>query len=700
MTRSIPKRLTLWLTLLLVITACSQTPETPPDPVTPPVISVTVDPTLTPNTPELPGFEDGKPRPVATVTGEEGEQADFVADELWLSTDQEAALDAFLTRWNGTVLKVFNPAEHNLTGLRPQYLVRIDTAAADPATLADDLQTLDPNATGSYRVSSTAGLGLLAAGATEAAAGLEVGLNWVGTPSQFRDRTSNEAPSGPTLAGVAYTPNAYGWPSHNVGTDSVLNIGVAEAWRALELAGKLDNRIKLAVLDMGFQPDADWQDGWLAVSNVPFINPVGTENPFNCSGGGSCPWHGTNVASAAMGKPDNDYGSAGPAGPVADPVAVYTTGDMFLSMTALGEARVAGARIANMSYGAPVPWYLAWSVLPFEGATAAFRATGMLIFASAGNEGKNVDKEGCTLGVCWERTWYTPCENAGVICVGGTGGNSKNRAGGSNYGNKQVDIFAPFTLWLGPDPSSPTNAVRVKNGTSFSSPFAAGVAALIWAADPSMGAGEVETILMDTAHVSPDDKVRRYVNALGGVQEVFGNVPPNVTLRSPGPGDAPLNVPLRLSADVFDFEDAFPCCTVEWTSDVDGLLGNRSDIDVAFSTLGPRTLTVTAIDSQGGVGSASVTLNIVNSAPTVEIAQPLDGDEVFRDARVILRGQAEDINEPGGDLACDRLTWTSNVPSDPFPVSGCEVEVVFSSNGPRTLTLTGTDSQGRVRAIR
>lgn len=333
-------------------------------------------------------------------------------------------------------------------------------------------------------------------------------------------------------------------------------------------------------------------------------------------------------------------------------------------------------------------------MLPFEATTAALRASGVLIFAAAGNKGKNVDHVGCTFKVCFERTWYTPCENAGVICVGGTGGNSKYNHKDSNYGNKQVDIFAPFTLWLGPDPSSPTNVARAKNGTSYSSPFAAGVAALIWAADPSMSANQVETILLDTAHTSPDDKVRSYVNALGGVQEVFGNVPPNVTLRSPGAGNAPLNVPLRLSADVFDFEDAFPCCTVSWTSDVDGLLGNSSDLDVAFTTLGSRKLTVSATDKQGGVGSASVTLNIVNNAPTVEIVQPLDSAEVFRDAKVILRAQGKDLNEPNGNLACDKLTWTSSLPSDSFPVSGCEVEVVFSSNGNRTLTLTGTDPQG------
>jgi serine protease len=70
---------------------------------------------------------------------------------------------------------------------------------------------------------------------------------------------------------------------------------------------------------------------------------------------------------------------------------VYTLYDFFTSITALGEARLRGARIANMSYGAPVPWYLGWSVLPFEAATAAFRGTGMLLFAAAGNEGRDVD---------------------------------------------------------------------------------------------------------------------------------------------------------------------------------------------------------------------------------------------------------------------------------------------------------------------
>jgi hypothetical protein len=347
-----------------------------------------------------------------------------------------------------------------------------------------------------------------------------------------------------------------------------------------------------------------------------------------------------------------------------------------------------------MSYGAPVPWYLGWSVLPFEGATAGLRATGMLMFAAAGNEGKNVDSEGCTFGVCWERTWYTPCENAGVICVGGLAGNSKNKAGGSNYGGEQVDIFAPYTLWLGPDPSAPDNRVQVINGTSFSSPFAAGVAALIWAADPSLGAGEVEDILMETAHPNADDRVKRHVNALAGVKSVLGNIPPSVSINTSG-GEVPLNVELSLSADVFDFEDAFPCCTISWTSNVDGPLGTSRSLQHTFTTQGSRTLTVTATDSAGASNSATVTLNVVNFPPEVSLNAPAEGAEVFRGASVILRGRANDRNEPQQVLGCDRLSWTSSVASDSaFPVTGCDVEVSFSSNGPRTITLTATDALG------
>lgn len=677
------------LTWLLLATLAACTPSNPPPPV---VLEFSVDTTIAPPVGDLPGLEDGQPRPVALIQVEGGEAAMFVADELWLQTDDESALQAFLGRWNGTVLRSFIPSDHDIEGMPAQYLVRIEANDAQVDDLASHLRTLDPRAGGAFAVSSEAGLQLIAAGSQEAADGMAVGINWVGQGVDFRNRSLSEAPTGDAVAGVAYSANPFLWPSHSSGGSSVQDIGVAEAWRVLDLAGRLSNKVRIAVIDMGFQPNADTPPGWVAVSNVPFVDPIGSENPFDCSSGNPCPWHGINVVHAAMAVADNGFGAAGPAGPVGVPVMIHATGDMFTSILSLSEARIAGARIANMSYGIPVHWALAWSVLPFETATAAFRATGMLIFAAAGNKGENVDAEGCTLGVCWERTWYTPCENAGVICVGGVRANSTSRDANSNWGLEQVDIFGPFTLLLGPDPVNTTNRARIGHGTSYAAPFVAGVAALIWAADPSLSANQVESILMSTAHQGGDASVGRYVNALGAVKAVVGNLPPSFELAPSM--STQLNLSTYLSVSVVDDDDPFPCCNVNWSSNVDGPLGSSWQVEHVFTTLGPRTVTVTAIDSGGASYTRQTVLTVLNSAPEAVISAPLSGAELFRTSPVVLRAQASDINEPDGMLACDRLEWTSSVLSDPFPQTGCQMQVVFESNGPRTLTVTATDQQG------
>ena len=657
--------------------------------------TITVDTNLSPPVTELPGFEDGEPRPIACISGDDETQAEFIENELWLATENKVELDSFLARWNGKVINEFKPADYGLSGISNQYLVRVDSSAADASKLSENLLKLDANSQGEHQVSSTDGLNLLVASAAEAANGLKVGVNWVSSGSNILSKQTTEAPSGPSLAGITYDSNAFNWSSHNI--ESVQDIGVAEAWRALDLAGKLDNKIKIAILDMGFAPDADFPDDWLAISNVPFFPPTGKENFFDCAGGNPCPWHGTSVVSAAMAVPDNNYGSAGPAGPVGDAIMIFTPGDLFTDITALGEARLAGAKIANMSHGIPVPDYLFYTVIPFDLVTKAFRASGMLLFAAAGNKGDNVDAERCFFK-CWEKAWHTPCENDGVICVGGIAGNSKTRAGDSNYGKEHVDIFAPFTLWLGPDPDQPDNQVRALNGTSYSSPFAAGVAALVWAANPGTSADHVENILKATAHSSPDEKVGSYVNALGAVQQALGNVPPSIDLFGHEDGDTfehDLNISINLSASVSDFEDGNNCCTVNWSSNRDGVLGTTNGINAVFTSIGERVITVLAEDSGGARSSVSFTINVVNTAPSVEISTPVAGDEVFRNAPVIFRGTSFDINEPGGKLACDSLSWTSSDPGDSFPVSGCEGEVVFTSNGVRTLTVTGTDPQGQ-----
>ncbi|MGK0619159.1 MAG: hypothetical protein ABWU19_09640, partial [Meiothermus cerbereus] len=244
-----------------------------------PLPTVSEDASLKPAKPSLPPLEDSQPRPLATVRDAKGNQADFVENELIVSSDDPAALNAFVQRWQGSILKTFDPAAAGLSGFPKQHLVRVKADAADTSKLSADLRTLDKDSRGSLAVSSGAAHKLLAAAAREGASGLGVGINWVGQGGAFSDRATAEAPSGDTLSGIPYTVNAFNWPHMSSGGSSVQDIGVAEAWRALEAAGKISNRVKIGILDMGFQPDADFPPGWFAISNVPQALIIYSMNP-------------------------------------------------------------------------------------------------------------------------------------------------------------------------------------------------------------------------------------------------------------------------------------------------------------------------------------------------------------------------------------------------------------------------------------
>lgn len=661
--------------------------ENPPVPA--PVIQVNTN--LKPTQAPLPSLNGTDPRPIARLKDDQGNQSDFVENELVISTNDQTQLDAFVTRWQGTILKTLNPTTQELPGFVAMYLVKIKVSSADTGKLSSDLVALQPNATGTQQVSSLDGEQLMAVAARESVQGLKVGMNWVGSGSSFRDYNTKEAPTSPD---ANYTDSAFDWDYMKLG--GTQNIGVTEAWRALELAGKLQNKVKLAILDMGFEPNADFPTGWQARSNVPLKNPIGTENLLSC-GDSECPWHGTNVAEAAAGVPENGFGAAGPAGPVADLVLVYTSYDFFTAIGALIQAEIGGAKIINMSFSAPVPVYLAWSIYPFEAATAIVRATGTLIFAAAGNDGKDVDSEYCLLGRCIEKVWHTPCENAGVICVGGLGKNSVNRATNSNYGNQQVDIFAPFTVYVGPDPVNPANAANEISGTSFSSPFAAGVAALIWAAKPSLSADQVEQILLETANTSSDPKVKKYLNANAAVRRALDATPPVLELTSLT-SPLVLNRNTQLQARVEDLEDGQTCCTITWSSNKDGLLGTTTGdfakLDHAFTTEGLRTITATATDSSGMTSSKNFNVGVINNPPLVSVSSPNNTLVIYQNLSYPFQATATDINEPNEQLACSSLVWNSSLATDDFPKTGCEPNVSFSSVGMRTLNIQATDPQG------
>lgn len=107
-----------------------------------------------------------------------------------------------------------------------------------------------------------------------------------------------------------------------------------------------------------------------------------------------------------------------------------------------------------------------------------------LVFNAAGNDSVNIPGN---------------ADSDKLIVVGATGQNDQ-KTSWSSYGDF-VDIMAPGERVT--SCGVPTNRDRsyysYVSGTSFSCPFAAGLAALIWSANPKLTANEVEQVMKDSA---------------------------------------------------------------------------------------------------------------------------------------------------------------------------------------------------------
>lgn len=667
-----------------------------------PSLAFEVDETIDVSPATIPGIGGGDPRPLAAVVNDDGFRSLFVENELVIVTDDLTMLNDFLNRWGGTLVRSIDPSDAGINNVPSIHLVRLDTTGVSADDLADDLRALSDVAWGQFDVSSQDGLGLMAVAAAEAAGGLPVDLNWVAEAATLDQRQISESAGGPSL----WSPNPFDWAYMNRGSNQ--DMGVADAWRALQAAGKLDNKVKVAILDGGFSPNPDFPAGY------EMNGPTGVPNPASCTAGSSCPWHGTVVTAAAMGVIDNGFGVAGPAGPVADAVLTQSPSlDIFEILEyvfiSIPSTAITPPTVLNISAGFGIPSELCLTgiCLAMDSLTSGVRALGVLFFAAAGNDKTDVDAERCidllVREVCYEKTTHIPCELAFVICVGGLDWDSTSRRSASNYGTDgSVDIFGPMVQFSTPTPDS--GIKRDSCGTSCASPFVAGVAALIKAANPGLSAGDIEDIMMNTAHDnSTDSTVSRWVNAYAAViQALGGNQPPELSIQFSS-GTGPGGIPISLSALVTDPEDrpflgdpynGLPA--VNWTSSLDGNIGtgpNPPDVTLSYGT---HIITATATDSGGSVIADTRTLTLVNYAPEVDIISPLNGAAFAEGQSVQLRGGSVDLNRVSNKLNDPEVQWfraPQNNPANRTLIGAGHLLTTSFVQGDYVLTFVGTDDQ-------
>lgn len=170
-----------------------------------------------------------------------------------------------------------------------------------------------------------------------------------------------------------------------------------------------------------------------------------------------------------------------------------------------------------------------------------------------------------------------------------------------------------------------------------------------------------------------------------------GNTPPLVTITAPADGTTvTVGDSISFEATATDADGPSPVGAVEWSSDIDGVLGTGSPL--VFNGLSVGTHTITASASDGAdTGSASITVVVnppANNLPTVNITTPADGAAFAFGASINFAATAADVED--GDVSAN-LVWTSNIAGQIG--TGASFSVVLSP-GTHTVTASVTDSNG------
>jgi len=343
-------------------------------------------------------------------------------------------------------------------------------------------------------------------------------------------------------------------PAYGVQWEDQLT-GIETAWDVT----RGDPGVVIAVVDSGVNPGPEFGarllPGKSFTGNDPHLDSLG---------------HGTSVAAVAAAEANNGVGGVGVcSGCTILPVQVAdANGRVPWSAAASGIVWAVdqGADILNLSFGSQSPSGVLSDAIDY----AASR--GVVIFAAAGNFGTDAP--------------VYPATYNGVVSVAAHD-QIFERHSWSSYG-PWVDLAAPGCD-LGINWDTPTTVC----GTSFSSPWAAGTAALLLSMDSLMTPAQVEVAIENTTVAN--DWVRT------------GRIDASLLLQG---GVASLDpVKARLSAGTVDLTGQYRGNVIRVDLTVDGTVSatdsnpaaGRFELlwDASAATAGTHTLQVEAVDARG-----------------------------------------------------------------------------------------------------
>ena len=346
-----------------------------------------------------------------TAMGDGRAQALFVTNEILIDGDDPGLAEELAGRYGGELLED-PPLPPQLEGAEPRD---VDMATAPkvvrlrfdrpppidtPEAWIEEALARNPEAPDiTAAVSSDFGARVAAVVARHGQDG-RVGVNAVG-------RSSGAMPLSTITEGGGADPTT--WPCFS-GPSRIV-----EAWQLVDSFRRMGGSIKpvfVGICDGGFWVDQkgvpqlgpgqkvsdfgpavpQWNlllDGW-GVQGQP---AYGT-NPSKCSGGSSCPYHGNQVASAAVAAVNDQSGAAGSGGTVARPWFFFTSISDWQALRCLKLCVWWGIDVLNMSWEECTSWEALRSSSSWVATFDWAAKNGLVMITGAGNDGWNLPDDG------------------------------------------------------------------------------------------------------------------------------------------------------------------------------------------------------------------------------------------------------------------------------------------------------------------
>lgn len=666
-----------------------------------------VDPSLTTDRGGIQGLDGGPERPVAAVVAPDGAREEFVENEVILHTDDPAALEEFLDRYGGEVMRTSDPmgldggrapSEGTLAGW---YLIRIDPDRASSTGLEEGFAAIGLE--GTWTFSSEAATRLVATVTAER--DRDIGLNLIAEAPC--DVCEHPVPGGNNIDAATQW-----WMAESSG----LGIGVVQAWDYLRYQGfpptTAYHPVMVAIVDGGFDLDTTTGMPLYGAQDYGAARPAQIDEiDGDLTAGGLVTgfanhpqgiWHGQMTHGVCCGNGDNGYGAGGTSGGFTAGARVETLllrvgPDVWTIASGVYDALYNNAEVVVANINLPCNHYCRWMKDGnfLKATVRSASGHGAVVVAPSGNNESDIS----------DADMY-PCQLLRVVCVAGIRWDL-TPSNESNWGSP-VDVWAPTGILSavtrvsantpGDSDDIGEDELHRFGGTSCSAPFVGGIVALMMALDP--GVTDFEGILKATANTVPGQPkiATGYVDAHQALLAVTPNAPPTVTITRPTDGSSIGEEGTMLRARIDDPEKSGPWGdefdnAVTFVSDLDGELctveGIYPELGCTAPTLslGEHRITATGTDAFGETGTAAVTVVVADNPPTASITLPTDGSS-HPATPLNLVGYGFD---PDAEIPETSLRWSSDIDGELGTGSSLWVEL---TPGDHTITLTVTGNHG------